>query len=574
MQRPFAQRLLSLLPYLLTLALGLTTILSRPALPIDETRYLTVAWEMHHSGNYLVPHLNGETYAHKPPLLFWLINLAWSVTGVQDWSARMVGPLMALVSIWLTSRLARKLFPVQPLVSDIAPLVHASLMLWMLFSPTTMFDATQTVFIQLTLLGLWRIKQSDRWWDFLACGIPLGLAILAKGPVVFVHTLPVAFAAFYWANGQPFKRYAARVAMSLATCALVALSWALPAAYSGGEAYGNELLWGQTAGRMVQSFAHQQPFWFYLPLLPLCLLPWACYSGFWRVLASGFRSRQPSANSQTKIADQEQNSQLESKLSSQGLRFAMCAALGSLFCLSLVSGKQAYYLIPAMPMAAICLSWMIGRCTEQVTRTQTWFMAIGTWICGLTPIILSRLSHENIQRLGHSFTWWAIAGFLVCGIALVVRKQQPLLASVRLQATCAVAVICFLLSGLSSGLWNQFDMQPLGVAIKQLADEQVPVAWFGDYHGQLGFAGRMLTPLEEVETREELDQWLADHPTGRVIVRSDKKAHADEHAVAAYPGSYVESQFLVQRGLNQATLSVVTRSSERIATGPKTSLSN
>ena len=40
----------------------------RPLLPIDETRYLTVAWEMWLDGSYLVPHLNGEIYTHKPPL--------------------------------------------------------------------------------------------------------------------------------------------------------------------------------------------------------------------------------------------------------------------------------------------------------------------------------------------------------------------------------------------------------------------------------------------------------------------------------------------------------------------------
>jgi hypothetical protein len=45
-----------------------------PVLPIDETRYLAVAWEMRLHGDFLVPHLNGAPYSDKPPLLFWLIN--------------------------------------------------------------------------------------------------------------------------------------------------------------------------------------------------------------------------------------------------------------------------------------------------------------------------------------------------------------------------------------------------------------------------------------------------------------------------------------------------------------------
>ena len=66
------------------LAVALFGILARPLLPVDETRYLTVAWEMREGGHWLVPRLNGEIYPHKPPLLFWLINLVWWVTGVSE----------------------------------------------------------------------------------------------------------------------------------------------------------------------------------------------------------------------------------------------------------------------------------------------------------------------------------------------------------------------------------------------------------------------------------------------------------------------------------------------------------
>ena len=65
-------------------------VILRPLLPIDETRYISVAWEMYVNGDYLVPHKNGEIYSHKPPLLFWLINIVWFFTGVSDMAARLV----------------------------------------------------------------------------------------------------------------------------------------------------------------------------------------------------------------------------------------------------------------------------------------------------------------------------------------------------------------------------------------------------------------------------------------------------------------------------------------------------
>ena len=68
--------------------LYLSAILFRPALPIDETRYLTVAWEMHLRGDFFGPlTLNFEPYHQKPPLLFWLINLSWAIFGASRWAA-------------------------------------------------------------------------------------------------------------------------------------------------------------------------------------------------------------------------------------------------------------------------------------------------------------------------------------------------------------------------------------------------------------------------------------------------------------------------------------------------------
>ncbi|MES2143377.1 MAG: glycosyltransferase family 39 protein, partial [Pseudomonadota bacterium] len=92
----------------------LVLVLLRPLLPVDETRYLTVAWEMWQGGSKLVPHLNGDLYTQKPPLLFWLMNLVWSVTGVTEVGARLVAPAFGLASVGLTAVLARRLWPDSP----------------------------------------------------------------------------------------------------------------------------------------------------------------------------------------------------------------------------------------------------------------------------------------------------------------------------------------------------------------------------------------------------------------------------------------------------------------------------
>ncbi len=464
---------------------------------------------------------------------------------------------MAVLSVWLTSRLARALFPVQPLVIAIAPLVHASFLLWMLFSPTTMFDATQTVFVQLALLGLWKIQAKPHVGNFLACGLPLGLAILAKGPVVFLHFFPAALLSVYWAADQRLSRYVVQLLASLVTAAVVALAWALPAAYVGGEAYGDELLWGQTAGRMVKSFSHQQPFWFYLAWLPVCLMPWVFQTAFWQSLHQLWQSRGRLLVLNSEQEKEPTQPRHEGQPRQAGLRFACCAMFGSWICLSLVSGKQAYYLIPAIPMTALCIAWCLGQGSELVTRRQTLLSGIGTCIIGAAPPIMSQFSHLNIQRLGESVSWWACGGFLLCGVMLMFRQQQSLLSFVRLQATSSALVICFVLGGLSQKFWHGFDLQPLATSVKHLSEQRVPMAWFGDYDGQLGFAGRLTEPVTELLDDNALDRWLDEHPQGRVIMRLGRKSQHSEMALAEYPGSQIEQEFTIRSGLNMARFAVM-----------------
>ena len=79
---PLPLKILIMLPWGLAVLVALNF---RPPLPVDETRYLAVAWDMWREGHYLVPHLNGDPYSHKPPMLFWLMTAGWHLFGVNDW---------------------------------------------------------------------------------------------------------------------------------------------------------------------------------------------------------------------------------------------------------------------------------------------------------------------------------------------------------------------------------------------------------------------------------------------------------------------------------------------------------
>src|SRR5262249_1877345 len=66
-------RWLSVFVLLLGPAVLLYPSLSFPLIEPDESRYAQIPYEMLHSGDYLVPRLQGEPYLDKPPLFYWLV---------------------------------------------------------------------------------------------------------------------------------------------------------------------------------------------------------------------------------------------------------------------------------------------------------------------------------------------------------------------------------------------------------------------------------------------------------------------------------------------------------------------
>lgn len=309
---------------------------TRPLLPIDETRYLSVAWEMWHRGEWLVPYLNGSPYSDKPPLLFWGMLLGWRVFGVNQWWPRLLPPLFGLLSVFLLARLARRLSSDIPDAGD-RPLPFLSGALWVSYSTVVLFDTLLTACVLLALTGLVDASRgrTSRGWG--ACAAGIGLGLLTKGPVLLVHVLPTALLAPWWSQGHVHPAKGARwrhwylgLLLAVALGAALALAWALAAGVRGGPAYRRAILWDQTAGRVSHAFAHRRPWWWYLQLFPLILFPWTLWPAWWRSLAGKFRRP-------------------------RGLsaRFALAWVVPGWIILSLISGKQIHYLIPLLPGFAL-----------------------------------------------------------------------------------------------------------------------------------------------------------------------------------------------------------------------------
>lgn len=296
--------------------LALVSLLVRPPVPLDETRYLAVAWEMHDAGSWLVPLRDGEPYHHKPPLLFWLMLLGWELVGVHAWWPRLIPLLAAGLTVWMAARLAQRWAPDRPDAAKLTATLLAGCLAWPVYASLLLFDLLMAAW---TLLG-WHALL-DRRQAPVRATLLLALAIaggaLTKGPVILVYLLPPAL----FLARRPFWRDSLGTLLGFGLGAGLALAWALPAAHAGGPVYGDALLFGQTAGRLRESFSHARPFWWYIPIGGLLLLPWSLHPGWWRSLRGHVGDRQ------------------------RGL----IALLTSALLFTFISGKQPHYLVPLLP---------------------------------------------------------------------------------------------------------------------------------------------------------------------------------------------------------------------------------
>jgi 4-amino-4-deoxy-L-arabinose transferase-like glycosyltransferase len=503
------------------LALLLVVGLLRPLLPIDETRYASVAWEMWTRGDFLVPFRNGEPYAHKPPLLFWLMHAGWALFGVNDWWPRLISPLFAAGTLWVCHRLARLVWPDRPVVAQMAPFILLSCFLYAYFASALMFDAMIAFFVALGWLGLvvaW--KTGAGRGGFVLLSLAMGGALFAKGPVALVHLLPLALLAPWWMREQrpPWRRWYLGVLCALLGGAALILAWAVPAAIAGGEAYRNAIFWGQTANRMVSSFAHRAPWWFYLAYLPLMLAPWLLWPRWWRGLQRGL-------------------------LGESGFRFAL---LGALFCLlffSLVSGKRWHYLLPEFVLFALLASRALAD--SRATRLSMWIPGLGLAAVGIGAIFAAPRLAARLGGLDDASALnWGGAVAVAAGLGLLLLRPSDALTDVRRIASATLITVSALLAAADVAMREPYDVSVVAAKLALFQREGRPVAIEGEYHGQWHLAGRLTTPLTELPAKD-VPGWLAQHPQGRVIYTLRKAETPPPGAKVEYQRRYRGEQLLI-----------------------------
>jgi 4-amino-4-deoxy-L-arabinose transferase-like glycosyltransferase len=501
------------------LLLGIT-IAGRHYIPPDETRYLSVAWDMWLHHDFLVPHLNHLPYSHKPPLLFWLINLGWFIFGVSDWWPRLIPFLFSLGSIFLVRKIADKLWPKNNEVGYIASLLLLASSVWAVYSSALMFDMMLTFFTCLGILGMAISLKEKNQNGFIYLVLAFAGGLLAKGPTILLQLLPLAATAPWWMKEKTivWKSWYRSFALSFLVGAAILLSWAIPAGISGGVQYQHDIFWGQTANRMVNSFAHNRPQWWYLEMAPLLIFPWFFVPSFWKLIF-----------------------QKSPRQMSEGLKFSLAWFLPVFIAFSLISGKQVHYLLPIYPALALMIASEFDR-IKKITWFDHAFMALPLIAAGAIFYYLANSGRmDDLAPWINSLPIESSFMLILAGFFIFIWKTKDTLTFLWKLVMTNILLISVMFLGVIYHTGNAYDLREVSRTIKSIEDKNFPVAYLGNYAGQFDFIGRLDNP-PQVITTTQLFNWTKEHPEGRVIITFNGKpdfAKIKSQYTSWYRGSHI-----------------------------------
>ena len=252
----------------------------------DEARYAWIARSMASTGDWVTPKLYDRPWLEKPVLYYWGAAVGFELLNSPEYAARIPSMLAALTAafaiamlgwIFYGRRTAWFALLMSPTIATVAFARAAT--------PDMLFSAFLTIAMATAAGILWRAgvlgklaadapptfptASIDRVWF----GASLGAATLAKGPAAIVLA---GGSLLLWAVATSQLRMLRRFFQpaSLLSFCVVALPWYILCARRNPDFLHDFLLVHNFDRYFTPVFQHQQPFWFFLPILLIAVFPW------------------------------------------------------------------------------------------------------------------------------------------------------------------------------------------------------------------------------------------------------------------------------------------------------------
>jgi len=255
----------------------------------DEGRYSEIPREMLEKGDFITPTLNYVHYFEKPPLHYWLNTLSFKLFGLNEFAARFTGAFAGLLTVLLVYHTARKLFGRRTAI--LSAFILGTSTGFIAQSRINLTDMTLTFFLSASLCcfiiaAMEHEKRKGLY--YILFFVFTALAVLTKGLIGIVF--PIGIICLYLLIG---RRWHLLKEMKFVSGSILFLLFAVP--------------WFVVVSLRNPGFAHfffihehlqrytstihgrYEPFWYFVPILLLTMLPWSFY--ITRATWKAFRER-------------------------------------------------------------------------------------------------------------------------------------------------------------------------------------------------------------------------------------------------------------------------------------------
>src|SRR5579862_2463054 len=400
------------------------TLQVRPLFDPDEGRYAEIPREMVASGDWVTPRFDDLKYFEKPPLQYWATAAAYELLGVHEASSRLWGAALTFACLVLVFAWVRRLYGGRAAL--IAATALAVSPYFVIVSHINLLDGAFTFWLTATVFSfsLAQLAEpksaSERRW-MLAAWAAAALAVLSKGIVVGVlaggalllYTLSERDARtwrrLHWLPG-------------MALFALLTAPWfVLVERRNPGFA---QFFFVHEHFTRFLTTVHQrvEPWWYFLPLLLLGVLPWV--TSLVRAVPRAWRE-EPAGSAAPRFRPG---------------RFLLIYAAVTLVFFSASGSKLAPYILPMLPVLA-ALTGAAGAAAASFARqaARTGAALVVVVAAGLMIFSARHNSYVPTEALR-----WAIAAALTALLAAAATwRIPPERSAVALVATAACAVFAW-----------------------------------------------------------------------------------------------------------------------------------
>ncbi|HLZ40960.1 MAG TPA: glycosyltransferase family 39 protein [Candidatus Sulfotelmatobacter sp.] len=433
----------------------------------DEPRYAQVAREMLERHDWITPSLGGRAWLEKPPLYYWQAMLAFSVLGASDVAARIpsaIDATLLVIAVYLFFRKFRRGVEVD------AALIAASCAAMIGYARAASTDMPLAAAFCIGMLAWWAWRESGKRIYLAAFYAFIALGMLAKGPVAPVLAALVIL--LFAAATREWRVFLRTLWLPgiLLFCA-ISLPWYVAVQVRNPQFFREFILEHNLARFSTNLYHHPEPFWYYLPVTALAMVPWIVF-----IIAAVAES--------VRIWWRERKSWLaEPDVQFQFRVFACCWLFVPILFFSFSRSKLPGYVLPAIPAGAVLLADYLLTHLEQKSAIPKWMVLAHALVASapIVPAVLVGFAVTQHRLPAGRPMFFALAMTIVVCVAIVL----TLLSRLRLRMLRFVTLIPVVLSVAAvlklgtTAIDQRLSARPLAVELASVETQRLPLAVCG-----------------------------------------------------------------------------------------------